>query len=182
LIAAPLALAAALAGSPDAAPAPPAAVRAAASPDGVAVMDLPAIKRALRGSRGHVVLVHFWATWCFPCLEELPTMERFARDAKARGVEVMSLSLDDPERSSGRVAKVLAERAPSLTRSIALIGDTDAFVNSFDREWEGAIPALFAYDAQGQLRGRIIGEATRRELDEMVARVLRVTARPRPAH
>jgi thiol-disulfide isomerase/thioredoxin len=146
------------------------------------VLDLPAIKRQLKGSRGHVVLVHFWATWCGPCLEELPIIEKFAREGKARGVEVLSLSLDDPERSGARVTKVLSQVAPSLTRSIARVGDADTFIGNFDGTWEGSIPALFAYDAEGQLRGSIIGEATRRDLDDLVGRALRVTARHRPAH
>ena len=154
----------------------------AASQPGYVVLDLPAIKRALKGSRGHAVLVHFWATWCGPCLEELPEIEKLAHEAKGRGFEILSLSLDDPERAGARVTKVLTEIAPSLTRSIARIGDADTFIGSFDGTWEGSIPALFAYDADGQLRGSIIGEATRRDLDDLVGRALKVTARRRPAH
>jgi thiol-disulfide isomerase/thioredoxin len=127
--------------------------------------------------------VHFWATWCSPCLEELPVIEKLAREMRPRGLEVLSLSLDDPQRAGARVAKVLSQVAPSLTRSIVRIGDADAFIGSFDGQWEGSIPALFAYDAQGQLRGRLIGEATRRELDELIGRVLKApAARPRPGH
>ena len=55
-------------------------------------------------------------------------------------------------------------------------------LSTFDGTWEGSIPALFAYDADGQLRGSIIGEATRRDLDDLVGRALKVTARRRPAH
>ena len=146
------------------------------------MLDLPAIKRALRESRGHVVLVHFWATWCGPCLEELPVIEKLARDAKPRGVEILSLSLDDPERAGARVSKVLSQIAPSLTRSIARIGDADTFIGTFDSRWEGSIPALFAYDAEGRLSGSIVGEATRRDLDDLVGRALKVTARRRTAH
>jgi len=142
---------------------------------GYVVMDLAAIKRSLRGSRGHIVLVHFWATWCSPCLEELPLMEKFARDVRPRGVEILSLSLDDPERAGARVTKVLTQVAPSLTRSIARVDDMDAFIGNF-RSWEGAIPALFAYDSEGQLRASLIGETNRHELDDLVARLAK------PAH
>jgi thiol-disulfide isomerase/thioredoxin len=143
------------------------------SSPGYLVLDLPAIKRALRGGRGHAVLVHFWASWCAPCLEELPLMEKFAREMKPRGLEVLSLSLDDPDRGGDRAVNVLTEIAPSLTRFIVKVDDTDAFMSTFDTRWEGAIPALFAYDSQGQLRGRIVGEATRRDLDNLVARFVK---------
>jgi thiol-disulfide isomerase/thioredoxin len=141
----------------------------AAAP-GYVVMDLAAIQRAVRGS-GRPVLAHFWASWCGPCLEELPLVDKFARDARARGVDVVSLSLDDPERAGARVVEVLAARAPNLTRNIVKVADTDAFINAIDARWEGAIPAVFAFDDKGKLRDRLIGEATRRDLDGLVARV-----------
>lgn len=157
------------------APSPPAPAPPAPGP-GYATLDLPGIQKALRAARGHAVVLHFWATWCLPCLEELPVMEKFARDAKARGVEVMSLSLDDPDKSGQRVAKVLGEVAPSLTRTIALVDDPDRFIGQFGA-WEGSIPAVFAYDAQGQLRDQIVGETDRKALDDLVRKVLKPKGR-----
>jgi thiol-disulfide isomerase/thioredoxin len=156
-------------------PRPAVAARAAeptprAQAPGYTLMDLPAITRAVH-ERGRPVLVHFWASWCGPCLEELPLVDKFARDMKARGVDVISLSLDDPERASSRVVEVLSARAPNLTRNIVKVSDSDSFINAIDPRWEGAIPAVFAYDDRGRLRDRLIGEATRRDLEGLVARV-----------
>ena len=52
-------------------------------------------------------------------------------------------------RAAGRVAEVLAARAPSLTALIARIDDPDLFVLGFGGGWEGSIPALFAFDRRG---------------------------------
>jgi len=52
---------------------------------------------ALRNYRGHVVLVNFWATWCPPCIEETPSLEKFAEQVKPYGIEVIGVSVDqDP--------------------------------------------------------------------------------------
>lgn len=57
------------------------------------------------------VLVNFWATWCPPCREEMPTMERAYRDYKARGLEILAVSIDagDPKAVAGRVKEFMAE-------------------------------------------------------------------------
>ncbi|HVR63276.1 MAG TPA: TlpA disulfide reductase family protein [Polyangia bacterium] len=153
--------------------APPLAAAAAeslaapAAPKTVTLVDLDAIKQQMQRSRGRTLVVHFWATWCLPCLKELPVVNRFAQEKKAYGVDVLSLSLDDP-RATARVAKVLGESAPALTRTIAKIDDPDAFIAQFDHKWAGAIPAMFVFDAQGHLRARYIGEATRPDLDGLI--------------
>ena len=50
----------------------------------------------LDAMRGKVVLVAFWATWCGPCLEEMPALEKYYREHKADGFEVIALSVDKP--------------------------------------------------------------------------------------
>jgi thiol-disulfide isomerase/thioredoxin len=141
---------------------------AAVGKAGVAIADLNAVRLTMRKSRGRTLLVHFWASWCLPCLQELPVINRFAQDMKAKGVDVLSLSLDNPD-AVNRVEKLLNETAPALTPTIVKVDDADAFIIAFDARWEGSIPALFAYDGQGRLRARHIGEATRRELERLVA-------------
>jgi len=51
-------------------------------------------------SRKKAILLNFWATWCVPCREEMPTMERAYRAYRSRGLEILAISLDFPRRSS----------------------------------------------------------------------------------
>jgi thiol-disulfide isomerase/thioredoxin len=162
-------------------PAPaPAAVPAGEKP-AYSVVDIDAIKTLMKNARGHAVLVHFWATWCGPCLQELPVVDRFAREMKPRGLEVLSLSLDNPRTAGPRVGSVLRRMAPNLTPTIAKFDDSDAFISAFDTRWEGAIPAMFAYDAQGKLHGTLIGESSRRELNALVADLVKPADGAAPA-
>jgi peroxiredoxin len=50
---------------------------------------------SLADYRGKVVLVHFWATWCPPCVEEIPTLERFYQQVLGADIEVLGVSVDD---------------------------------------------------------------------------------------
>ena len=140
------------------------------------VVDLDAIKKLMNQGRGHVVLVHFWASWCYPCLQELPVVDRLARDFKGRGLEVLSLSLDNPRTAGPRVGALLRKVAPNLTPTIAKFDDTEGFISAFDANWEGAIPALFVYDQQGGRVGTLIGESTREELERFIGRWLKPAA------
>jgi peroxiredoxin len=64
----------------------PAAAFQLASPDGKTL--------SLDDQRGRVVLLNFWATWCEPCLEEMPAFERVARAYRERGLVVLAVSVD----------------------------------------------------------------------------------------
>lgn len=63
--------------------------------------------RALSDLRGDVVVVNFWATWCLPCLEELPLLERLSREYEARGVRFIAASADD-ESTYDKIDRVIA--------------------------------------------------------------------------
>ena len=61
---------------------------------------------SLADYRGKVVLVHFWATWCPPCVEEIPTLERFYQQVFGSDIEVLAVSVDD----SADVLKTFLDR------------------------------------------------------------------------
>jgi peroxiredoxin len=77
----------------------PAAAFSVAAPDGTSL--------ALGDFKGKVVLLNFWATWCEPCLEEMPALERLARTYRARGLVVVALSVD---REGASVVRPYLER------------------------------------------------------------------------
>jgi thiol-disulfide isomerase/thioredoxin len=143
---------------------------------GFQVIDVPGLKELMRRARGRVVLLHFWASWCYPCLQELPLVDKFAHDMKPRGLELLSISLDDPARMGPRVAALLRKSAPHLTANIVQFADADELIGAIDPTWPGAIPALFAYDHRGQAHGSLIGAVTRAELDALVGGLLKTAA------
>lgn len=144
------------------------------------------LRREMNQARGQSLFVHLWATWCGPCLQELPVVDRFARAARARGAVVLSLSLDTDWRGIARVNSVLRERAPSLTPAVAQFDNAEQFITLLSPSWEGAIPALFAFDRAGKLESSLIGEVDPAAFQSLLARIAppvrgRSTAAPAPA-
>lgn len=61
----------------------------------IAVFDQNGVKRTLSEYRGKAVMINFWASWCGPCLTEMPSIYQLYEMYKARGFEVLAISLDD---------------------------------------------------------------------------------------
>ena len=70
--------------------------------------------------RGKVVLVNFWATWCPYCRHEMPAIDEFYRDTRARGFEVLALSLDSRE---DEVVKFMRDKLQTTIKVINLLDE-----------------------------------------------------------
>jgi thiol-disulfide isomerase/thioredoxin len=128
------------------------------------------LRQELQAHKGRPLILHFWATWCGPCLSELPTLARLAQGAQRRGIDFVAVSLDSPTaKSAQRVSAVLAQRVrdPHWS-SILRIADVDRFMTSIDPSWEGAIPVFFAFDRDARLRRSHLGNITPGEFETLL--------------
>ena len=147
----------------------PHAAKAAKEPaDGLTRLDATSLRQAMRKAKGGDLFIHLWASWCGPCLKELPNIDRLARQARARGATFLSVSLDDPKRGA-HVLDVLHRQAPSLTHFVAKLNDPDKLADLFSGEWDGSIPALFVYDRTGHLRASFVGQLENADIRRMLA-------------
>ena len=132
------------------------ATLAAGSPTGTSrlerVESVTAARRALLPS-SRPRLLHFWALWCEPCVEELPRQVELARKAKAAGVDVVLVNLDPLEEEPEVIAHLDKLRALDAARHVQLSPGVDPLelARLFDPTWAASIPATFGLGADGKL-------------------------------
>lgn len=128
--------------------APPAIGRGATAPD----FALPDLDRGgavrLSDFRGRVVLVNFWATWCKPCEDEMPAMEKLYRELHPRGFELLAISV-------GEEASVVKAFRDGLGVTFPILLDGDKTVSS---TWQTyAFPESLLVDRDGVILERYVG-------------------------
>jgi thiol-disulfide isomerase/thioredoxin len=97
-----------------------------------------------------VYVINFWATFCKPCVAEIPHLQAITKKYKAQKVKLVLVSLDLPAYYPGRIGKFA--RANKFTADIAWLNETDAdyFCTMIDKKWSGSIPAtLFVNSKKG---------------------------------
>jgi thiol-disulfide isomerase/thioredoxin len=118
----------------------------------VTTVDRAEYDAALVSLEGKVVLVDCWATWCIPCLKQLPHSMELAEKHGTAGLAVLTLSFDDPSKSD-QVQKILASKGGDTQgmHYISKQGGSPASMEAFEITG-GALPHYKLYDRSGKLR------------------------------
>lgn len=110
------------------------------------VYDFEGLEKFLTKEDDKTYVVNFWATWCAPCVKELPYFEKLHQTYRAKQVEVLLVSLDFPNQYEKRLKPFIAEH--KLQSKILVLNDVDsnAWIPKVSAEWSGAIPATLIYN------------------------------------
>lgn len=115
--------------------------------------------------RGKVVLVDFWATWCVPCISEIPMFNQFARDYKASGFELVAVSLDE---EGADVVKPFLKKYPMNYTQV--IGDEK--VSEAFKVGDSSLPVAFLIDKQGRVRFKHVGVTSKETFESEIKQLL----------
>ena len=104
------------------------------------------LKPLLEKNDGKTYIVNFWATWCAPCVKELPYFEKIKKEFDDKNVEVLLVSLDFPKQVEKKLIPFINKR--KLNSKVVLLDDIneDVWIKSIDENWSGAIPATLIYN------------------------------------
>lgn len=113
---------------------------------------------AMAGMKGRPLLVNFWATWCPPCVEELPLLDEFFRQKSSNGWQVVGLAIDQPS----AVRQFLARTPVSFP--IGLAGLEGAELGKSLGNLSGGLPFTVVLGPDGAVRQRRMGRLTAADL------------------
>lgn len=95
-------------------------------------------------------VVNFWATWCRPCIKELPAFEKLNADYSEKKVKVLLVTLDFPDKIEKQVIPFMDKN--NIKSEVVLLDDPDSnsWIPKISKDWSGAIPATIIYKGESR--------------------------------
>lgn len=132
----------------------------------VKVVNFEQLQPLLQKENDTVYLINFWATWCAPCLNEIPHFEQLGEKYREKKVKIVMVSLDLPNQLPTRLSPFIERE--QMKNEVILLDDprSNRWIPLVDEEWTGAIPATLIYG--NGYREFYQKEFTFEELDEVI--------------
>lgn len=114
--------------------------------DELEVYDYEGLQKYLSTSSNKTYVINFWATWCAPCVKELPYFEQMNSNYSDKNVEVILVSLDFPKKYDSNLKPFIKQK--NLKSKVVALNDPDAnsWIPKISEEWSGSIPATLIYN------------------------------------
>jgi thiol-disulfide isomerase/thioredoxin len=137
------------------------------------VSDQDYVQRVVAPRRGKVVLVSFWASYCLPCLDEMPGLLALKKKLAPRGADIVLVNVDPPG-PGDQLQKVAARRKlPAFETLQVTNDDPQPFIDLVDKKWAGEVPYAVIYGRDGTLRKAFSGEQKIADFERALEEVLR---------
>lgn len=120
--------------------------------------------KALADLKGKVVLVDFWATWCKPCLETMPQLQKLYNTYANKGFEVLGVSIDEAKKDR---LKNINKMVGKMDISYPIFVDAKK-MPAWHQFKVKAIPAMYLLDGEGQIVAQWVGKVDYRDVEEEV--------------
>lgn len=114
----------------------------------IATLNYEQLKPLLHKADGKTYVINFWATWCIPCVKELPAFEKLNKEFKDKNVEVVLVSLDFSRQLESNLIPFIKNK--KLQSKVIHFDDSNEqfWIKDIAENWTGSIPATLIYNAK----------------------------------
>jgi thiol-disulfide isomerase/thioredoxin len=131
-----------------------------------AFIKLPELQKSIN-EPGKIKVINFWATWCAPCVKELPFFEKLNSENKK--VQVLLVSMDyDLDPNPEKVKKFIVRKKIESEVVILEEENPSDWIDKIDKEWSGALPSTLIVNPVNKKRKFIQGELKEGELEKLI--------------
>ena len=134
------------------------------------IIKLKQLQDIIQAKSDHIQVINFWATWCGPCIKELPLFEKLGQERQDVKVTLISMDLDlDP--NPEKVNKFVARK--KLQSKVLILDEKNpnSWIDQIDKNWSGAIPATIIVNGKTGQRKFVEKELHEGELEKLIAEV-----------
>jgi thiol-disulfide isomerase/thioredoxin len=131
------------------------------------VVKFDALQKILASNKDEIHIINFWATWCAPCVKELPLLEKLNAEGLEK-VKITLISLDYADKVDNVNAFITRKNIKS---SVLLLDDVDynSWIDKVEKQWSGAIPATLIINSRTKERRFLERELKEGELEKLIA-------------
>ena len=134
------------------------------------MVKLPELQELITSTGDNIKVINFWATWCAPCVKEMPLFEKLGQERKDVKVTLVSMDLDlDPD--PAKVHKFVARK--KLQSQVLILDEKDpnSYIEQIEKTWSGALPATIIINSKTGQRKFVERELHEGELEKLIAEV-----------
>lgn len=133
----------------------------------VKLMSLDQLENRITSGKDTVYVVNFWATWCIPCVKELPNFDQLASIFQNQPLKVILMSVDFKSKLN-RVVMPFVKRH-HIQSEVYLLNETpqQKYMNKVDKKWSGSLPATLIINKRKNTRNFYEKEFTWNELEQI---------------
>lgn len=138
---------------------------------GAEIVKLKQLQDHINRETSNIKVINFWATWCGPCVKEMPLFEKLG--AERKDVEVTLVSLDLDLNPKPEVVHRFVERKKIKSKVLILDEkDPNSWINQIEKTWSGAIPATIIINGKTGQRKFVEKELHEGDLEKLIAEIL----------
>jgi thiol-disulfide isomerase/thioredoxin len=138
----------------------------------VEYLKVPDLERILKNPDNKLFVINLWATWCAPCVKELPDFQKVAQDYSSSKVKFIMVSLDFPSEIDKQLLPFLKKNNISLDVAVMTDTDYDSWIRKVDKDWQGNIPSTLLFNNTRKTRYFHSGELSESELRSLITKYL----------